>query len=70
MSGDCNDIFDKLNSIEAYDYYEDKWGYLPNMIKKRLSHFSVSKGNKWFLIVRFETSTCEINDIFLRRVLI
>ena len=38
------------NSVEAYDYYENKWTYLPDMIEERHYHASVSMGNKLFVI--------------------
>ena len=40
-----NNSYD-LKSVEAYDYYENKWTYLPDMIKERFHHAVVSMGNK------------------------
>ena len=30
------------NSVEAYDYYENKWTYLPDMIYERFDHAAFS----------------------------
>ena len=54
-------------SVEAYDYYENKWNYLPDMIEKRGSHASVSMGNKMFVIGGYNTLTCEIFDSVSRK---
>ena len=51
-----------LKSVEAYDYYENKWVYLPDMTAKRHVHASVSRGNKLFVIGGYEKSTCEVFD--------
>ena len=56
-----------LKSVEAYDYYENKWNYLPDMIKERFQHASVSMENKLFVIGRWDTSTCEVFDSFSRK---
>ena len=52
----------KSNSVEAFDYFENIWTYLPDMIEKRFSHASVSMGNKMFVIAGFQQSTCEQFD--------
>ena len=51
-----------MNSVEAYDYYENKLTYLPDMIERRDLHASVSMGNKIFVIGGFSTSNCEVFD--------
>ena len=40
----------KLKSIEAYDFHENKWSYLPSMLSTRVNHSSVSISNKMFMI--------------------
>ena len=47
----------KGTSVETYDYYENKWTYLPDMIESRCDHASVSMGNKMFVIGGSYTST-------------
>ena len=42
--------FYNLKSVEAYDYYENKWNHFPDMIQGKDSHGSVSLGNKFFVI--------------------
>ena len=39
-----------LKSVEAYDYYEDKWTFYASMIERRYGHSAVSLGNKMFVI--------------------
>ena len=56
-----------LKSAEAYDYYENKWTYLPDMVEKRSRHNSVSMGNKLFIIGRWSTTICEVFDSFSRK---
>ena len=46
-------VDDELKSVETYDYYEDKWTYLADMIEKRSDHAVVSIGNKTFVIGGF-----------------
>ena len=43
------DDYNSFKSVEAYDYYENKWTYLPDMIKHKSSHAQVSMGNKLFV---------------------
>ena len=57
----------KLKSIEAYDYYENKWNSLPDMIERRSYHASVSMGNKLFVIGGESTTSCEIFDSISRK---
>ena len=54
-------------SVEAYDYYENKWTYLPDMIKVRHYHASVSMGNKLFVVGGYNTSSCEVFDSYSRK---
>ena len=65
VSGGWNN--EELNSVEAYDYYENKWTYLPDMIEERDNHASVSIGNKLFVIGGCKMSSCEMFDSFSRR---
>ena len=51
-----------LKSVEAYDYYENKWTYLPDMIEERRLHATVSMGNKMFVIGGYKISSCETFD--------
>ena len=46
-------VDDELKSVETYDYYEDKWTYLADMIEQRSDHAAVSIGNKTFVIGGF-----------------
>ena len=63
--GDNN--WDGIKSAEAYDYYENKWTYLPNMIEARCQHAAVSMENKMFVIGRRKTLSCEVFDKFSRK---
>ena len=40
----------KNNTIEAYDYHENKWSYFPNMLSPRFNHTAISITNKMFMI--------------------
>ena len=61
VTGSFNCFFN-LNSVEAYDYYDNKWTYLPNLIERRCNHASVSMGNKLFVIGGEYTNSCEVFD--------
>ena len=52
----------ELRSVEAYDYYENKWDFLPRMIDKRISHGAVCISNKLFVIGGMNSVTCEVFD--------
>ena len=39
-----------LDSIESYDFHENKWTYLPSMLSPRVNHTAVSISNKMFMI--------------------
>ena len=54
-------------SVEAYDHYENKWTYLPDMIEERHNHASVSIGNKLFVIGGYNTSNSELFDSCTRK---
>ena len=56
-----------MKSVEAYDYYENKWTYLPDMIEERCFHASISIGNIMFVIGGWGTSPCEVFDSFSRK---
>ena len=49
-------------SVEAYDYHENNWTSLPDMINSKSSHEAVSVGNKMFVI----DGTCEVYDSISR----
>ena len=38
------------NSVEAYDYHEDKWSSFPRMLSARINHTAFSISNKMFMI--------------------
>ena len=59
----------KLNSVETYDYYDNKWTYLPEMIERRSYHASVKMSNKMFVIGGGYTDGlgCEVFDSFSRK---
>ena len=52
----------QLKSVKSYDYYENKWTYLPDMNDKRCFHAAVSMGNKLFVIGGIRTTSCEMFD--------
>ena len=66
VSGGMSD-FEDIKSVEAYDYYENKWTYLPDMIEGRCVHASVSMGNKMFVIGGSDTSSYEVFDSYSRK---
>ena len=53
--------------VGAYDYYEDNYTYLPDMIKIRSNHGAVSMGNKMFVIGGERNSTSEVFDSISRK---
>ena len=53
--------------MEAYDYYENKWTYLPDINDKRRNHAAVSMGSKLFVIEGSRISSCEVFDSFFRK---
>ena len=58
VSGGLNN--GSLKSVEAYDNYEDKWTYLPDLIEEKACHTAVSK--KMFIIGGYWTTSCEVFD--------
>ena len=66
VTGGDNDMSD-LKSVEAYDYHENKWTYLPDMNEKRINHAAVSMGNKLFVIGGDIRYNCEVLDSFSRK---
>ena len=56
-----------LKSVVAYDYYENKWTDLPDMNERRIYHASVSMGNKFFVIGRYDTLSSEVFDSISRK---
>ena len=48
-----------INSVEAYDHYENKWTCLPDMIEWRANHSCVSIGNKLFVTAGYNDSIYE-----------
>ena len=56
-----------FKSVEAYDYYENKWTYLPDMIEERSNHAAVSMGNKMFVIGGYDNTSCEMFDSFSKK---
>ena len=55
-----------IKSVEAYDYYVNKWTNLPDMVEGRSDHAAVSMGNKMFVIGGDHNLNCEIFDSFSR----
>ena len=59
--------WNELKSVEAYDYYENKWTYLPDMIEERFYHAAASMGNKQFVIGGDINTNCEVFDSSSRK---
>ena len=57
----------QLKSVESYDYYENKWTYLPDMNEKRMSNALIGIGNKLFVIGGRRISSCEVFDSCSRK---
>ena len=51
-----------MRKVEAYDYNEDKWTYLPKMVEEKFNYASASMVNKLFVIRGVKTTNCEIFD--------
>ena len=66
VSGGIND-HQKLKSVEAYDYHENKWTRLPDMLEKRSNYFLKSLSNKMFVMSRILDQRCEIFDSVSRK---
>ena len=56
-----------MKSVEKYDYYENKWTFLPDMNKERSQHAAVSMGNKIFVIGGCYTTSSEVFDSCSRK---
>ena len=54
-----------LRSVEIYDYHENKWSFLPEMIYGMSFHKLVSMGNKMFVVG--DNNQCEVFDSFSRK---
>ena len=67
MTGGFDNGFKELKSVEYYDYYDNRWTYLPDMITKRSSHATVSMGNKMFAIGGSKTLNCETFNNYSRK---
>ena len=67
VTGGFNYYDRDLKSVEAYDYYENKWSYLSDMIEGRFDHAAVSMSNKLFVIGGRYTTSCEIFDSYSRQ---
>ena len=57
----------QLTSVETYDYYEDKWTCLPDLLEGRCNHAVVSMVNKMFVIGGEHTTSCEVFDSCSRK---
>ena len=55
------------SSAESYDYYENKWSRLPDMIGWRTNHSSFSMGNKFFVIGGCCLNYAEVFDSMSRK---
>ena len=54
-------------SVEAYDYFENKWSYMPDLIKGRDGHGSVAMGNKLYVIGGINTRNSEVFDYISKK---
>ena len=61
VSGGESINYDKLNTVESYDVFGNKWTSMPNMINPHYFHSLVTVKNKLF-VVDDETNTCEFFD--------
>ena len=55
-----------LNTIEAYDYHENKWSYFPSMLSPRVNHTVVNSSNK-MIIIGGNSDCSEIFDSVTRK---
>ena len=51
-----------LKSVESFDYHENKWNIISDMIKTRCSHSSVTIGDKLFVIGGYYRTCSEVYD--------
>ena len=56
-----------LNSIEAYDYYDNKWSCLSYMLSSRINHTAISINNK-MIIFRGSSDYSEVFDSITRKL--
>ena len=52
--------FETGGSVEAYDYFENKWSYMPDLIEGRESHGSLAMGDKLYVIGGAYAQSCEV----------
>ena len=57
----------KLKPVETYDHHENKWSHLPDILEKRSGHFSVSLGNKLFVLSNCFSQFSEVFDSISRK---
>ena len=62
VSGGKEKLIDHLRSVEAYDHYENKWFYFPDMVEARVRHSLVTLGNKVFAISGYYKYSWEVFD--------
>ena len=55
-------VLTSVKSVEAYNFHENKWTQLPDMLNERCFHSAVSIGNKLFVIGGRNSTTCEMFD--------
>ena len=56
-----------LRSVESYDHHVNKWTFISNMVKAKFGHFSVSMGNKMFVVGRNSLTRVEVFDSVSRQ---
>ena len=66
MSGGIYD-HQLIKAVEAYDYHENKWTKIPDMLEKRIHHILKSIENKMFVISRHLGQRCELFDSVSRK---
>ena len=54
--------FETRGSVEAYDHFENKWSYMPDLLERRFGHGSVAIGNKLYVIGGVDTESSEVFD--------
>ena len=57
----------RTKSAESYDYHENKWIHLPDMIGLRDEHSSFNMGNKFFVIGGYSNVEAEVFDSTSRK---
>ena len=51
----------KVNSVESYDVFGNKWAFMPDMINRHSDHSSVAVKDKLF-VISHKVDTCEVFD--------